>query len=625
MANSMDAILVKYGVSLSKEEYEDITYGTLDEERRRKAEELKSKIKTLTVPEFLDVNPDTLSEAEQKIQRAIRIVYELNEKDPPLYSDFKSPDEKSITIDTTTAGRYGEYWAAQFIGRENRIVFEEMDADFLILSFAHELAHANLKFKREIYGQNNPEFVKKLQNDAYAQHQESFLDELQAYILGARAYYEIFGSAGLNLETKMYAEIAKKHTDITGHINYEKVEAELANIFLRELYNKNNVYSYKRDYETWAIIGENDVGLDSIPEYFHFPEELIFELKKIPKEAYSLDGQLLQAKKNERFDQYLKILKNGATQSKELPDIDLKYLVEHASLEEIYEALDLKNTDGQWLISDIKMQEIFSSEQNSSLLKHLLSMNRNGKKVISPKTIWYALRDARKDPESFSSFVTILQNDAAQLPITEQDYLGKGRESSSERKMFVPQNPLVHNLERKNITEILPQILKLKGKDGMPLVSEQHLFGAIVDWVKHSTPDNFGSIIQVIVQNISDKNGRLRVSRDIFEQDGKNIFLTHFPYSIDEKKIADKFLPILISLKDKDGKSIISQENIDCYPECNPFSSAIKSFAKKVTQSHNSSLTDRLIRSSNQAPSIFEKVEKTFLAPKVKAKRQVGE
>ena len=39
-------------------------------------------------------------------------------------------------------------------------------------------------------------------------------------------------------------------------------------------------------------------------------------------------------------------------------------------------------------------------------------------------------------------------------------------------------------------------------------------------------------------------------------------------------------LPILMSLKDKDGKPIISKENIDKFPQNNPLTPVVKAYAK---------------------------------------------
>ena len=75
-SNSMDGILVSYGVSFTKEERRYIRYGS----DKKKSEELKKKIKTCTVPEFLAIDPQNLTDDEQKIQEALRKVYEINGK-----------------------------------------------------------------------------------------------------------------------------------------------------------------------------------------------------------------------------------------------------------------------------------------------------------------------------------------------------------------------------------------------------------------------------------------------------------------------------------------------------------------------------------------------------------------
>ena len=79
--NSMDCILVNYGVSLSNEERSAIRYGS-DEE---KIKALKDKIKTCTVPEFLAIDSKNLTDTEQKIQTALRTIYEINGRQKRYY------------------------------------------------------------------------------------------------------------------------------------------------------------------------------------------------------------------------------------------------------------------------------------------------------------------------------------------------------------------------------------------------------------------------------------------------------------------------------------------------------------------------------------------------------------
>lgn len=73
MANSMDTILVKYGTKGIDVEYDHSDH---------------PEVKTVTLPEFLKIPPDQLSEDERKIQDAASKIYELNGKEPPLYKNL---------------------------------------------------------------------------------------------------------------------------------------------------------------------------------------------------------------------------------------------------------------------------------------------------------------------------------------------------------------------------------------------------------------------------------------------------------------------------------------------------------------------------------------------------------
>ena len=81
MANSMDKIVVKYGVSV------------VDGEDFKEREKKLRRAKTVSITDFFNVSPDELTETERKVQNALKLIYEINEKDPPLFQKF--PDFRS--------------------------------------------------------------------------------------------------------------------------------------------------------------------------------------------------------------------------------------------------------------------------------------------------------------------------------------------------------------------------------------------------------------------------------------------------------------------------------------------------------------------------------------------------
>ena len=188
--------------------------------------------------------------------------------------------------------------------------------------------------------------------------------------------------------------------------------------------------------------------------------------------------------------------------------------------------------------------------------------------------------------------------------------------------------------------------LKESGVEG-----EKQFIKKLTGWMLDmKTPKN----LQALFDAMKDEKGNLPFSREVFEDQNKcNLLLKtvddNFNYTVWFKSEYERLLkthdanlmgtlahcvnseychgaiPILMALKDKDGKPIISQENIDQFPEKSFLAKDVKAFVKKDTpQSHKHSFTERLAKISNQSPPTSEKVEKAFIIKKVNAKRQAG-
>ena len=192
MANSMDKIVVKYGVSV------------VDGEDFKEREKKLRRAKTVSITDFFKVSPDELTETERKVQNALKLIYELNEKDPPLFQkfpDFRS-DERPLTINLTSAEKDQENVWAAFIPVDNSIIFQRaQDPVSLISTLAHELKHAE---------QCDEEVYKKVfgWQDSYELQQLNFLQEAQAYAFGGRVSYEIYGKAE-DEETELYKKVSE--------------------------------------------------------------------------------------------------------------------------------------------------------------------------------------------------------------------------------------------------------------------------------------------------------------------------------------------------------------------------------------------------------------------------------
>ena len=601
MANSMDEIKVTFGISLTKEEQDLVRWRQFDDEKKKKAAELKSKMKTVTIPEFLAVDPKELSEVEQKIQRAIRLVYDLNGKDPPLYRKFPTyrSKEHPLTIDITTAGNNGGNYSAAFGEHDNRVIFEEVDdTDLLILTLAHELKHAEQSdeeahkwYERAISGIS--------MENAYAWHQLEFMHEAQAYMTGARAYYEIMGATENPKfwEVKTYANIVKKYGKSLSptQLEEEAIRAELNDDLLT---GKRFAY-YKDAYDSRAPIGEQDKGLDHIPEVFHLSPELLSELQKVPRVARTTNGKLLQAQKNGHVDEYMRLLQEGIEKGEDMSHAWFTYVCENGTLKQIQEVWNAKKGD-QYLFSVDSINFALGAvarqnrEVSREITQFLLGVKRDGKSVIDTKTVIRELKDNRT-LEDLSCYIQNIQDNEGLLPITAGD-CATDYDSNS---LFRVGRLEVTDDNFENALEMLPTVLKLKGIDGKVLVTEKQFVTALCDWV-HSLkqPDH----VKALFQKIADENGSLPFSREMFDirdseyehMNGQNRLLYGLSsYNMEDTKSSLAKLPILMALKDKDGKPIISKENVEHFLEYDKLAPDVQAAYEAAHKSMSKTLQEK--------------------------------
>ncbi len=613
MENSMDMIKVSYGVLLTEEEQYLLEHSFIDEER---AKELKSKIKTCSIREFIypedyPNNPKlNLSEREQKVQQALKLIYELNGKETPLYHKFSTfrQDTNPLIIDTTIVrernnGDKEAKSAASYGPMDNKVVFEKVDdLNFLVLVLSHELKHAEQNDEAAYHQEErmmNASFFGIPIENAYAWHQLEFLSEAQAFETGARAYYEIFGHTDDTKMTgvKTYEEILKKHANDVSHRGDKKIEEEAISAILDRVYGS----PYKDLYDMRAPIGENDPGLDCIPEVFHLPQSLMKKLQEAPRRARRFRGKLLQAKKNNHLDEYIRLLHDGVDEKmpKDYEEV-LGYILENASPAQIHDILTLKRTDSQYVFNIEKVRDLFKGcgiQQiiSPAALKYLVEATRDGEKIATSENIANILSFKTKIPEDFKKSVAILSDDEGRLPLIEKDLRAS---FDNTRNVFLGHfGP--YDEDWIKMLPLLPQILKLTGRDGKVLVREEQFAKALDIWVRDiSRGKNCKEEIKLLFDAIKDEKGNLPLSRKTFDtKEGKNILLesliqAHSDYA--------EQLPILMSLKDKYGKPIISQENIDRFPENSPLTSSVKSHKKSGNNTGKSGLIQMLSKSADK-------------------------
>ncbi len=548
MANSMNTILVRYSGSENP----------------------------ISIQDFLAKGPKELTETEQKIQEATRLVYELNGKEPPLYHKFPTfrSEKQPLTMDTTTAGNTDHSCAAAFEVNDNKVIFQIVDnPNLLVNTIAHELKHAE-QCDEEVY-RKSLIFKGFSVDNAYAQHQLEFLNEAQAFTTGARAYYEIYGNSSIYYNSPtLYGEISKKYTDASGKKDYPKIEKEMIKVLLDILYTRK---AYKDKYDTDYPIGDNDKGIDKIPDAYHLSQDLLEDLKKVPKSAFSFNGRIWQAAKNNHWDDIILLCQNAIQNDEKINKSSLfsplHKMLKEASPQQIQKLLDLKENDDKYVVSDQLIHYTFEKIKDPALLAYFISVTRDEKTVIDKETLIHALCNSVNDQTQFQNLVKIIENEQGNLPFVSSDL--------TERNNNILLNEFRFS-SSSLIPQMLPLITKLKGQDGNSLITPETLIKNFGQWcTKLRDPND----IQAMFDSIKDEKGNLPFSRKMFDtNEGQNFLLEEMKFSFFSKGNSVEKLPILMALKDKDGKPIISQENIDKFPEHNPLTSAVKAYKRTGIQ-----------------------------------------
>ena len=588
MANAMDVILVSYGVSLSKEDQELLAKKPYKDKDKQRYNELKSKIKTCSIREFIypeeypDNPPLNLTETEKKMQRAMRLVYELNEKDPPLYKKFPSfrSDKQPLMIDLTTAGNNGGDYAAAYGVHDNRVVFEAVDdPDLLILTLAHELKHAELENEEEHQWYEYAIFGMDMEN-AYGFHQRKFINETMAFLTGARAYYSLFGGTDNPRlkEVQVYEKIAKTYGN---NVDSQEFYKEAVKAIFHEILLGKSFEYYKDQYDSRAPIGENDKGLDCIPEVFQLPQDLLVEFQKVPREARSLDGKLLQAQKNNHVEEYIRLLHEGAENNEKMSVAYFTYLCENASAEQIKDVVNLKRANDEYVFGLSSIKYGLDNIKNREAVRYLLSVQRDEKVIIDAEAILSTLRRYSRFQE-FDQIVKNIQDDQGRIPLTAKDCVTK----YGSNYLLDSWSVRMDNEHFADSLKKIETILKFKGSDDQPLVTGNQFAKAMNEWISHvDDPKD----LEVLFQHIADEKGRLPFARDVFDirdsefeyMNGQNYLLYRLSsYNEEEKKKSLAKLPLLMALKDKDGLPIISQENIDAVWDHDRLAPAIKAYTR---------------------------------------------
>ena len=244
----------------------------------------------VTLKEFLALPQDKLTEQNQKIQKALGQLYQLNDREPPLFHSF--PKRKTELVINCTPREKGNFTAC-YVPDDNKVEIVESTLEStesaLLHVFAHELKHAE-QFSEELCEARN----KFKNDDGLAYHQLSYLIEAQAFAFGnyvshlAQLNYSLYLDEGHKVvwQYEEVSPILEKHTKGKSIDAFSDIECEMMDKIFPFLYNE---ISYRDQYDKTKPISDKDKGLTEgeIPDSFHFkdPREALSLLKDMPQET----------------------------------------------------------------------------------------------------------------------------------------------------------------------------------------------------------------------------------------------------------------------------------------------------------------------------------------------------
>ena len=292
MENVLDNILIKY----NKQSYINKNW---------------IKVATTTYKDYLYLNPEYLPQRERYFKTAMKDLYHYAQNFP-LFSSFPNHGPtKPLTIDITN---FPENAAGCYSLLYNTIcISDKTDPDSILLSLAHELKHAEQSSQEETT-------ARRSSNLFY--HQLGFLGEAQAFsfeiyvsmlIAKTNKYsrekflslvqnniFEDYISNTFEIIDYHYKTSLENNTDL----NAQQIQQDLILAGLSCLSKDSN---YKRHYDEYRVINDNETDISCIPESFHLDKtfvetQLIHELKKIPHEALEPKCRFHQLLFNEQDD-----------------------------------------------------------------------------------------------------------------------------------------------------------------------------------------------------------------------------------------------------------------------------------------------------------------------------------
>ena len=359
----------------------------------------------VTLKEFLALPQDQLTEQNQKVQKVLGQLYQLNDREPPLFNSFPKRKTELVINCTPIDGDF----AAHYHNKYNKVELEKSTLTTtelgLLHAFAHELKHAE-QFSEELC---KMEYDAR-HNNGLAYHQLEYLIEAQAYAFGNYVTY-LFQLESSYPEThwrydKPIYPILEKHTQGKSIDNFSDFQCEIMEKVLPIIYEDE---LYRDEYDLRSPILRRDKGLtvEDIPVSFHFKQSgvILSLLKDMPREAMTLEGRKMQLQKahsaifeaiSRGSTESLKTSVENELKSGEMPPNELLTIIK-IKFTEVENKQPIILVDSSQLHIDYIYVPIAAEQiQNSKeMLDYFLNLQVDGKPLMQERDISDLLNGAR--------------------------------------------------------------------------------------------------------------------------------------------------------------------------------------------------------------------------------------
>ena len=456
MENSMDCVLVRFGLPvLSEEEQRKVSfaekvlqdavksslsrtmvkafYTAKDIREFRKLVAQKKEAKELPLKDFLALDPKDLTPEEKMIQSALSFLYEQNAQTPPIYKSFPKRDKPLVIDCTVEVDKHAGIYMTDL--NEIHLKGKGKKLSRILEILAHELKHVEQHIGIDGLELNN-----------YQKQQLHFLDEALAYACDKFVldrYYKEFPEERREKSILERLFGSPELDEFKGDMSSKWVAGHVMNFMYSDVSS-----NYKNRYDEDLPILYTDKGLTSIPDAFGVDKKDMVSVIKaldsfVSKKATTPLGILKQAVANEDSKKITRICNAKNSQKEHVIDQEeLRFFVEgfcvnnastfkaimesnrfekddfadfmtsvlHVSDEEVltesikenrlknFEFLITKTDDkGKPLFSNKKLKQIFSLIKETAFNEREIALQKEAEKILN-KVITKPIKKMGKDP-----------------------------------------------------------------------------------------------------------------------------------------------------------------------------------------------------------------------------------